>query len=102
MWDTKDKKTKPDLEELMERIAALEYKLHQLSAQNKINQPPLEQYMDIASACSYLGMGRTTLYDIMNKGLLAYTYVGRQRRVLLSDVKKYIQSTYVAIKPTIL
>jgi hypothetical protein len=43
-------------------------------------------------------MGRTTLYDIMGKGLLAYTYIGRQRRVLLSDIKNYINSTYVAAK----
>lgn len=88
------------LEELQQRVHSLEQKLQQISS--KPSPQSLEQYLDIAAACAYLGMGRTTLYEIMNKGLIAYTYVGRQRRVLLSDIKKYVQSTYVAVKPSIL
>lgn len=96
-----EQKELPNLQELQAKINQLESKLNELySKQN--NPQKADQYLDIASACQYLGMGRTTLYDIMNKGLLAYTYIGRQRRVLLSDIKKYINSKYVATKPTLL
>jgi excisionase family DNA binding protein len=99
-FDTEQKEL-PSLEELLAKINQLENKLNELySKQNNPNKA--DQYLDIASTCQYLGMGRTTLYDIMNKGLLAYTYIGRQRRVLLSDIKKYINSTYVASKQSIL
>lgn len=97
----KDEPTSPSLEELSARLQAVEQQLRQIS-HNKPQAQPSEQYLDITAACNYMGMGRTNLYKIMNKGLIAYTYIGRQRRVLLSDVKKYIQSSYVAPKPSIL
>lgn len=87
----------PSIEELCTRLHEVEQQLEQLQNNKQALKQP-DQYLDIASTCQYLGMGRTTLYDIMNKGLLAYTYIGRQRRVLLSDIKKYINSTYVAAK----
>lgn len=87
--------------ELVAKINSLEHKVNELYQMHS-NPKKVEQYLDIASTCQYLGMGRTTLYDIMNKGLLAYSYVGRQRRVLLSDIKKYINSSYVTTKPSIL
>lgn len=92
-----EQKELPSLEELIAKMNQLETKLNELySKQN--NPKKADLYLDITSTCQYLGMGRTTLYDIMGKGLLAYTYIGRQRRVLLSDIKKYINSTYVAAK----
>ncbi len=93
--------TAPSYEEICNRLSAIEQQLQQIS-NTKPTPQQSEQYLDIAAACHYMGMGRTNLYKIMNKGLIAYTYIGRQRRVLLSDVKKYIQSTYVAAKPSIL
>lgn len=97
----KDEQASPSLEDLYARLHAVEQQLQQIS-NTKANPQQSEQYLDIAAACKYMGMGRTNFYKIMNKGLIAYTYIGRQRRVLLSDVKKYIQSTYVAAKPSIL
>lgn len=91
----------PSFEELCTRLQDVEQQLQQLQNNKQVIKQP-DQYLDITSTCQYLGMGRTTLYDIMNKGLLAYTYIGRQRRVLLSDIKKYINSTYVASKKSIL
>lgn len=90
-----------NIHELVSKINSLEHKLNELY-QMQSNPKKVDQYLDIASTCQYLGMGRTTLYDLMNKGLLAYCYVGRQRRVLLSDIKKYVNSNYVATKPRIL
>lgn len=87
----------PSIEELCTRLQDVEQQLQQLQNNKQVIKQP-DQYLDITSTCQYLGMGRTTLYDIMGKGLLAYTYIGRQRRVLLSDIKNYINSTYVAAK----
>lgn len=96
-----ENKEQPSIEELLTRINCLEQKFNAIINQ-QVQAKKTEQYLDIASTCQLLGMGRTTLYDVMSKGLLAYTYVGRQRRVLLSDLKKYLNSTYVAAKPSIL
>jgi excisionase family DNA binding protein len=96
-----EQQASPSLEDLYARLHALEQQIQQIN-NNKSKPQQSEQYLDIAAACAYMGLGRTNLYKIMNKGLIAYTYIGRQRRVLLSDVKKYIQSTYVAAKPSIL
>ena len=87
----------PSIEELCTRLQDVEQQLQQLQNNKQVIKQP-DQYLDITSTCQYLGMGRTTLYDIMGKGLLAYTYIGRQRRVLLSDIKNYINSNYVAAK----
>jgi excisionase family DNA binding protein len=104
MWEEKEHKgdkPKQSFQELQERICSLEKKLQQLSstAHTSVNE---ERYMDVGTACRFLGTGRTSLYELMKSGKLAYTYIGKQRRVLISDVKKYVQRNYVPTKGSIL
>jgi excisionase family DNA binding protein len=61
-----------------------------------------DRYLDVASACRVLECGRTLIYELMNAGELAYTQVGRQRRILLSDIRKYGKKNYNPTKPSIL
>ncbi len=104
MWDQKQKKAQDgqfNYEELHKRVCSLEKKLYQLgnAAQLQVKE---ERYMDVASACEFLGTGRTSLYELMKSGKLAYTYIGKQRRILISDLKKYVLHNYVPTRASIL
>jgi excisionase family DNA binding protein len=102
MWTANDKK--PDelkIQELQERLERVERKLNELTEVTKEPNGE-ERYLDVGNACRYLNCGRTLIYELMKSGHLAYTQVGRQRRILLSDLVKYGQSNYKSALPSIL
>ncbi len=101
MWKEKTKRDESNSQELMDKINSLEKRLNQFMEAEK-EKKLSERYLDIKSACRYLGMGRTTLYELMNKGEIAYTYIGKNRRMLISDLDKYTRRKYVPIKESIL
>ncbi len=102
MWqlnedNSKDKK----IQELESRLEQVEKKLNHLVTVAR--EPGKEdRYMDLAGACRFLECGKTLIYELMNAGELAYTQVGRQRRILLSDLHKYAKKNYNQAKPSIL
>jgi excisionase family DNA binding protein len=49
-----------------------------------------------------LGISRSSLYNLMREGKLSYVMVGRQRRLLVSDLETYTKGYYVPARPSIL
>ncbi|WP_374986555.1 helix-turn-helix domain-containing protein [Streptomyces fradiae] len=41
-------------------------------------------------AAKALGLGRSTVYELMAAGVLAYVKVGRCRRIRRSDLERYV------------
>ncbi len=87
--------------ELQEKLNQLEKRLNQLIAKVTTEIKDEDRYLDVASACRILECGKTLIYELMNSGELAYTQVGRQRRILLSDIRKYGKKNYNPTKPSI-
>lgn len=44
--------------------------------------------MRIPDASRYTGLGRSSLYDLMNRGLVRYSKVGTARLLLVADLDK--------------
>jgi excisionase family DNA binding protein len=103
MWQTVDNKSDDKkILELQEKLQQLEKSLNQLTAQLTTELKQDDKYLDVANACRVLGCGKTLIYELMYSGQLAYTQVGRQRRLLLSDIRKYGMKNYCPTKPSIL
>lgn len=102
MWQLNDDKSKDKkIQELESRLEKVEKKLTHLVT--VVREPGKEdRYMDLIGACRFLECGKTLIYQLMNSGELAYTQVGRQRRILLSDLRKYANKNYNQAKPSIL
>lgn len=106
MWQPSDKKSDDKLDErkileLNEKLYQIERRVNQLMAQ-VASQSDDDRYLDVASACRVLECGKTLIYELMYSGQLAYTQIGRQRRILLSDLREYGKKNYKPTKPTIL
>ena len=91
----------PGIGELWARLEALEKRLAELAKQSAA-APPAAKYMDVSNAARMLGIGRSSLYNLMREGRLSYVVVGRQRRLLVSDLEKYAEGHYVPARPSIL
>jgi len=91
----------PGIGELWARLEALEKRLAELAKQS-VAAPPAAKYMDVSNAARMLGIGRSSLYNLMREGRLSYVVVGRQRRLLVSDLEKYAEGHYVPARPSIL
>jgi excisionase family DNA binding protein len=103
MWQPTDNKSDDKkFLELQEKLQQLEKRLNQLMAKVTNEVRDDDRYLDVATACRVLECGRTLIYELMNKGEIAYTQVGRQRRILLSDIRKYGKKNYCPTKPSIL
>jgi excisionase family DNA binding protein len=103
MWQPTDNKSDDKkFLELQEKLQQLEKRLNQLMAKVTNEVRDDDRYLDVATACRVLECGRTLIYELMNKGEIAYTQVGRQRRILLSDLRKYGKKNYCSTKPSIL
>jgi excisionase family DNA binding protein len=103
MWQSVDNKPEDKkILELQEKLNQLEKRLNQLLVKVTNEVKDEDRYLDVASACRVLECGRTLIYELMNTGELAYTQVGRQRRILLSDIRKYGKKNYNPTKPSIL
>lgn len=102
MWQSNEDKSKDKkIQELQSKLEQIEKKLNQLVT--VVKEPAKEdRYIGLTGACRFLDCGKTTIYEIMNSGELAYTQIGRQRRILLSDLKLYAKKRYKSAKPSIL
>lgn len=91
----------PNIRELSARLEALEKQLHELEHRNA-DPVVATKYVDVTNAAHLLGIGRSSLYNLMREGKLSYVIVGRQRRLLVSDLENYLDGQYVPAKPSIL
>ncbi|MFM1755026.1 MAG: Helix-turn-helix domain [Bacteroidota bacterium] len=102
MWENKTKiKDSSRIQTLEERLAKVERILSQLS--EEVKEPKKEmKYLDIASAANFLGLSRAQLYIMMRDGKLPYTHVGRQRRLIMSDIVNYVKKGYQPARKSII
>ena len=97
MWEKKTETNESTIiKKLEERLSKVERLLNQLS--EEVNEPKKEmKYLDVATAGKMLGLCRAQMYILMRDGKLPYTHVGRQRRLILSDLVNFVKKGY---KPT--
>lgn len=97
MWEKKTETNESTIiKKLEERLSKVERLLSQLS--EEVNEPKKEmKYLDVATAGKMLGLCRAQMYILMRDGKLPYTHVGRQRRLILSDLVNFVKKGY---KPT--
>ncbi|MBU6157624.1 MAG: excisionase family DNA-binding protein [Bacteroidetes bacterium] len=102
MWQLNEDKSKDKkIQELETRLEQVEKKLNHLVT--VVREPGKnERYIDLLGACRFLDCGKTLIYDLMKSGELAFTQVGRHRRILLSDLRNYASKNYKKAKPSIL
>lgn len=102
MWQIETNETKkPSIKSLEDRITKLEAKINKLTEIQK--EPPKEmKYLDVLEAANFLGLCRAQVYKLMDKGHLPYTYVGRNRRLILADIVKYCEKNYIPAKKSII
>ena len=48
--------------------------------------------MSVTEACDLTGVGRTSLYEAMNSGMLRAKKLGRKTIILRSDLQKFLDS----------
>lgn len=94
MWEKKTETNESTIiKKLEERLAKVERLLSQLS--EEVNEPKKEmKYLDVATAGKMLGLCRAQMYILMRDGKLPYTHVGRQRRLILSDLVNFVKKGY--------
>jgi excisionase family DNA binding protein len=89
------------LNKIKSQLLEVENSISQLKEINHLVQEK-DKYLDVSNSCRFLGVGRNTIYALMREGKIAYTTLGRQRRILISDLKKYANSNYIQSKKSIL
>lgn len=99
MWQ-ENSKTEPNYEQLQKRIMQLESQVEKLIESTQ--EPQKERFMDVVSACKFLGISRVGIYRLMRKGDLGFTHIGQQRRILISELNKYTMKKKVNALPSIL
>jgi excisionase family DNA binding protein len=102
MWEKKTETNESTIiKKLEERLSKVERLLSQLS--EEVNEPKKEmKYLDVASAAKILGLSRAQMYILMRDGKLPYTHVGRQRRLILSDLVSYVKKGYQPARKSII
>ena len=55
-----------------------------------MERAPLRLAYSVDEAAEIVGLGRTTLYDLMDRGLLRFTKVGRRRLIRHADLEALI------------
>ncbi|MEN9949267.1 MAG: Helix-turn-helix domain [Bacteroidota bacterium] len=102
MWENKTKSTEtPSIKLLEERLGKVERILNQLA--EEVKEPKKEmKYLDVASAAKILGLSRAQMYILMRDGKLPYTHVGRQRRLILSDLVNFVEKGYKPARKSII
>jgi excisionase family DNA binding protein len=53
--------------------------------------------VDVADACKFCGLGRTYLYDLMGRGQLRYTKVGKRRLIPRSELVRLLACGLVGV-----
>lgn len=74
-------------EDMMPRSEALREALEK----TKKGAVPAELLLSLEEACRRLGIGRTTLYQQMKEGKLAYVKIGRRRLVSVKAIERFIE-----------
>ena len=101
MWNTQQNKENAVIKSLVERLEKVERKLNEIS--KEVKEPKSEfKYLDVINASKFLGMSRAKLYILMRDGVIPYTYVGNQRRLIMADLVKYVEKNYIPAKKSIL
>ena len=99
MWNTNNENA--IIKSLTERLEKVEKKLNEISS--VVKEPKSEfKYLDVINASKFLGMSRAKLYILMRDGVVPYTYVGNQRRLIMADLVKYVEKNYIPAKKSIL
>jgi excisionase family DNA binding protein len=102
MWEKKTETNESTIiKKLEERLSKVERLLSQLS--EEVNEPKKEmKYLDVATAGKMLGLCRAQMYILMRDGKLPYTHVGRQRRLILSDLVNFVEKGYKPARKSII
>lgn len=79
-----------DYETIIKKVSLLEKEIEKLKVQHRI-VPERDRYLDIRNASQLLGISRASFYRIIKRGELGYTTIGRQRRILFSELLKYTE-----------
>ena len=86
---------------LIRNLIKDEKKLNEISS--VVKEPKSEfKYLDVSNASKFLGLSRAKLYILMRDGVIPYTYVGNQRRLIMADLVKYVEKNYIPAKKSIL
>ena len=78
-----DRPLTPELADVLFKVA------DQLSRGKAIFVAPYDTKLTTQDAADYLGISRPTLVKLLEQGDIPFTRVGRQRRVMLSDLQHY-------------
>jgi excisionase family DNA binding protein len=102
MWENKTNITdSSSIKTLEERLTKVERILSQLA--DEVKEPKKEmKYLDVANAAKILGLSRAQMYILMRDGVLPYTHIGRQRRLILSDLVNYVKKGYKPARKSII
>lgn len=55
----------------------------------------MEKLLTVREAADLLCLGRSTLYNLMDRGLLAYVKIGRARRIPPSEIERLVHASMV-------
>lgn len=55
----------------------------------------LDRWLTVAECTHWSGIGRTTLYGLMDSGRLSYAKVGRSRRIYGREIERLMQESTV-------
>ena len=77
-----------DYETLINKVSELEREIEKLKQLNQV-VPERDRYMDLKNACVLLGVSKTGMYRLIDRGEIGYTKIGRQKKILVSELTKY-------------
>ena len=90
-----------ELSKLKKKVNGLERKIRELEKTLSVPRPK-EKLLGTAEACLYLNVSRMSLYRYMDEGLLAYNMVGKQRRISLTELDRFMDLDRKDALPSIL
>ena len=90
-----------ELTKLKKKVDGLEQKVRELETSLSVPRPK-EKLLSTAEACLYLNVSRMSLYRYMDEGLLAYNMVGKQRRIALTELDRFMDRDRKDALPSIL
>lgn len=82
--------SKREWDRLLGRLAEVEMRLKELNEKIKVPRPK-EVMLSLNEASAYLSVGRTTLYKFMDEGQLGYVKIGGNRRIMLSELDRFLK-----------
>lgn len=61
--------------------------------------PPRARLVSIEVAAQLLGIGRTTVYDLVNRGELRFTKIGRRTLLAVEDIDAFVDRKLASAQP---